>query len=300
MDKEVIEALRKSKAAFRWLYPVLRAKDGSVVDGDHRLAADPSWKSITIAEVDSEEKKALARIACNFVRREVSAEEKSEMLGALARLGWGVKKIAEETGLALRTLYKYLPAEAKKTTGPKGPREEIARRAISDHETIAKEASEKIPYSKGISHSQREGLRSQFTPSQISLMNGLQEKGVLFLAEQLVPVEKYRCPECRTQYSEGNIPLPDDRSKGRPCPNDNVIVEQMRERCDILINTPYGFQATLEVEGEGSSSKGNEEREKLLLNEGIRTVHIPNRMADEYPIEIADMVKVFLEGLRGR
>jgi hypothetical protein len=68
------------------LYPVLKSKDGQIIDGFHRLAVDPNWKSLILEDVDNEEKLLVARAVSNWHRRQVSREEKSEWINGLAEL----------------------------------------------------------------------------------------------------------------------------------------------------------------------------------------------------------------------
>lgn len=111
------------------LYPVLLSKDGEVIDGFHRLKADPNWETKKLPQIDTEEKLVVARCVANWHRRQVSREEKEEWINGLARIykkqGLKVKgktrvfekvsisneivaKIMEVTGLSDRSVYEYL------------------------------------------------------------------------------------------------------------------------------------------------------------------------------------------------
>jgi hypothetical protein len=119
------------------LYPVLKSKDGQVIDGFHRLAVDPNWKTLTLEEVDTEEKLLVARAVSNWHRRQVSREEKATWINGLAALykkqGYKVnarnnargqsineikERIMEVAGLPERTVTSYLSEEYKQE--PKG------------------------------------------------------------------------------------------------------------------------------------------------------------------------------------
>lgn len=114
------------------LYPVLKSKDGQVIDGFHRLAVDPNWKSLVLPEVDTEEKLLVARAVSNWHRRQVPREEKAEWINGLAETyqkqgletgssGFSNEirnKIVEVTGLAPKTVNIYLSEEYKQE--PKG------------------------------------------------------------------------------------------------------------------------------------------------------------------------------------
>ena len=74
--EELIMGLRFSGERVGQLYPVLLDKHGNVVDGLHRLKADPNWPKIRL----------VARLIANVCRRNVPAEEKSRMLEELGEL----------------------------------------------------------------------------------------------------------------------------------------------------------------------------------------------------------------------
>jgi len=121
--------LKKSEKGIGQLYPVLKDKNGNVIDGFHRLDDDPNWRTETLEHIDSEEKLLVARAVANWNRRQVSREEKEEWINGLARIyseqGYKiskqiitttggyfvneiVNKIAEVTGLHSSTVLSYL------------------------------------------------------------------------------------------------------------------------------------------------------------------------------------------------
>ena len=107
------------------LYPVLKDKKGNVIDGKHRLEAEPNWKTETVEGIDTEEDFLIARCVANWNRRRVTAEEKIKWINDLAELykkqsykvlitgNEIVKKIVEATGLSMPTIYKYLDDKYK-------------------------------------------------------------------------------------------------------------------------------------------------------------------------------------------
>jgi len=114
---------------------VLKAADGEILDGCHRLNSDPSWKSMVLENIDTPEKKIIARLVANFHRRTVLNEEKAEWINQLAEIYRNnglkveaetnaekaslfkpneiVKKISEVTGLCRRTVRMYLEPHFK-------------------------------------------------------------------------------------------------------------------------------------------------------------------------------------------
>lgn len=130
MDKEITLGLKSSSKRVGKLYPVLLDKHGNVIDGLHRLAADPSWPKIKLDHIKSKEDRLIARLVANVCRRNVSAEEKRDMLRELGELYLeaGVKpgaklanKISEKTGMSYRWVMKYLPDHLKERPGAGGP-----------------------------------------------------------------------------------------------------------------------------------------------------------------------------------
>jgi hypothetical protein len=121
-------SLKGSTKLVGQLYPVLKAKDGEILDGLHRSGADGSWRSEVLENIDSHEKKLAARLIANFHRRKVSREEKAEWINELAQLyreqglrvqgekdgspGQGSNEIADRiclvTGISRRTVCFYL------------------------------------------------------------------------------------------------------------------------------------------------------------------------------------------------
>ena len=68
-EEESRYSLKGSTSLVGQLYPILRAKDGEILDGIHRSEADRSWRSEVLENIDSEEKKLVARLIANFHRR---------------------------------------------------------------------------------------------------------------------------------------------------------------------------------------------------------------------------------------
>ncbi|MEM3551406.1 MAG: ParB/RepB/Spo0J family partition protein [Candidatus Bathyarchaeia archaeon] len=127
---EIVEGLRFSGERVGWLYPVLLDKYGNVVDGLHRLEADPNWPKMRLDHIESDEQRLVARLIANVCRRNVPAGEKRRMLEELGELyvKTGVKpgaelarKISEVTSMSLRWVMIYLPDRLKERPGVGGP-----------------------------------------------------------------------------------------------------------------------------------------------------------------------------------
>jgi hypothetical protein len=127
-ESDVSDLKRSSQRVGR-LYPILLDKNGKVIDGQHRLAADSAWPKIRLDHVCSEKERLLARLVSNVCRRTVSPGEKEEMLERLGAicLEEGVKpgklayELTEETGMSYTWVMKYLPDKYKLRPGLGGP-----------------------------------------------------------------------------------------------------------------------------------------------------------------------------------
>jgi predicted DNA-binding ribbon-helix-helix protein len=129
-EEEITVGLKLSSKRVGRLYPVILDAHGNIIDGLHRLEADPKWPKIRLSHIASDKDRLVARLIANVCRRRVSAEEKSKMLEELGELyvKAGVKpgaeiarKISEETGMSFRWVMKYLPDKFKERPGVGGP-----------------------------------------------------------------------------------------------------------------------------------------------------------------------------------
>jgi hypothetical protein len=138
------------------LYPVLVDAKGNVIDGFHRLEADPNWRREKLSEIDTEEKLHVARCVANWHRREVPREEKEEWINGLAKIykEQGLKisagsehkneiieKIVEVTGLDITTVRDYISPEFKqeqpehlREQKPKVPASQVIERAFKQRD----------------------------------------------------------------------------------------------------------------------------------------------------------------------
>jgi len=106
--------LAKSSKKLGPLVPILKDKNGNIIDGFHRQNANPDWPTITVESVDSDAKLELARLAANFCRRTIPASELQNRITFLVgKCGMKPEEIAEQTGIHLTTIYRHLPQELK-------------------------------------------------------------------------------------------------------------------------------------------------------------------------------------------
>lgn len=110
---EDTEVLRGSAKKIGHLYPILVDSQDNVIDGFHRLKADPTWPKFKVDRVDGPVELEIARLVAN-TRRDVPAEEKTKGLKLIAEMtGWNPKQIAENIGVKYSWLMKYLPSDFK-------------------------------------------------------------------------------------------------------------------------------------------------------------------------------------------
>lgn len=234
------------------------------------------------------------RIESNVQRRVPTGERAEEFL-QVARLLEKEKVLKADVaqrmvkilGFSESYVLSLLPPEYKhqeKAVSPGRPESVIPKITERSEE---EEPPKRKPYSKGLSPSLKQNLVGEFTRSHTALVEALQYLRVPFKTEWRVPVQKWSCPKCHEQYG-------DMAEAEAVCPRDKAPLEQVQFKCDIFIQTNAGFAVSLEVEGEGSSSRDNEERERLLQQQGVRTAHVPNECADKFSETIAGLVMAFL------
>lgn len=162
--------LKLSKDRIGALYPVLLDKYGNIIDGQHRLKANPNWPKMTVQGIESDEDRLLARLISNVCRRTVPAGEKTEILEQLGRiyLKQGVpandlaKTISKTTGMSYRWVMEYMPDHLKLRPGLGGPSNalnvdkckgnftklKVARPATDDYHRLIRESSERVVITK--------------------------------------------------------------------------------------------------------------------------------------------------------
>jgi hypothetical protein len=137
-EDEDVKGLRGSSRKIGRLYPVLVDPSGNVIDGFHRLKADPDWPKFTVEGIQDPVQLAKARLISNE-RRNVSPEEKAQLLKEIiVYTNWSTAKLAEELGWAISTVYKYLPDDVKERPGVGGP-SPVLRRVTQDVKPVSNE-----------------------------------------------------------------------------------------------------------------------------------------------------------------
>jgi len=112
--------LKQSVRSIKHLYPVLLAKDMTIIDGKHRLKEDNDWPRLKLDHIDTLKKVRIAQLASNFQRRRMPIKELRFILNSLAgeyrsegQQGSLTETIARDTGVNVRTVSRYLKGEYK-------------------------------------------------------------------------------------------------------------------------------------------------------------------------------------------
>jgi hypothetical protein len=120
LDRELVSQLKASRKNIGQLLPVLLDSQGHVVDGLHRLKADPLWKKETLQL--NERQSLTARLALNAIRHEVSDTDFNELAAVLRKEGVPRdqigKVISSESGCSYSSVLRHLDDRYKRPRGP--------------------------------------------------------------------------------------------------------------------------------------------------------------------------------------
>lgn len=114
-----VESLKKSQEKIGQLYPILVSPSGEIIDGKHRLEANPNWERKKV-KVFTKAEEILIRVHANY-RRKVSVEETRNEILKLAEIlnksglekGGIANKLAEITPFSARYIRDILPDKYK-------------------------------------------------------------------------------------------------------------------------------------------------------------------------------------------
>jgi len=111
-ENVTVVGLRESEKLIGQLYPVLTDEEGNVLDGQHRLKANPNWRREIVKGVDSERKRAMIRLHANWHRRRTQPDQVLEEIAKITE--WkGAAPYAAFLGCSVRTIQRYLPQRYK-------------------------------------------------------------------------------------------------------------------------------------------------------------------------------------------
>jgi len=230
--------LKKSEKLIGQLYPILEAKDGSLIDGFHREETNKNWKRLRLEHIDTDEKKIAARIIANFHRRQVADIEKhmwfNELAGLYQEQGLKVsvgsqhkneivEKITEVTGVSKQTAVKYLnsqylqPEKEYLTTKTQQPRvlasqriEKKLGKEVVDRfrEEVKEELKEDLGFlNESLAHQQTkdEETRKQFEEMGIPPVSEQLNRYYSQLAKLKIPPRKETTKAEHLDYVKGFI-----------------------------------------------------------------------------------------------
>lgn len=117
------EDLEKSEKTVGQIYPVLKDKNGKIIDGFHRKRVNPDWKEESV-DTDDPLRILQIRVACQY-RRKVPKEEKQEWIRDCRKilqsreLQGTQQEIAEAFGLTQQWVSKYDTEPTQKQSSKK-------------------------------------------------------------------------------------------------------------------------------------------------------------------------------------
>jgi hypothetical protein len=112
-DKDPDRSLAESAENIGFLEEVELMADGkTVIDGFHRLAANPNWPTKIIPTVTTEKQRLFRSLVRNGHRRTMTAEEHKQIVSELAyKQGVTFEEYKKTTGFGHTTCSKYFPKE---------------------------------------------------------------------------------------------------------------------------------------------------------------------------------------------
>lgn len=111
LTEEEYEALKASIAEHGLLSPITKDQNGTVLDGNHRLRAcrelgiQPRYE-LVVCETDDD--RYVRALVMNLLRRHLTREQKSEKVSELRGRGWTFERIADETGIPVKTAHDLI------------------------------------------------------------------------------------------------------------------------------------------------------------------------------------------------
>jgi hypothetical protein len=105
--------LKESIKKFGVLVPIIKDKEGNIIDGLHRSEIEPNAPTFII-NLKKPEDRVLARLVINLHRRKLTSQDKTMLLGEIAEAtGWKSQEIADALSMTKQWVLKYLPEQYK-------------------------------------------------------------------------------------------------------------------------------------------------------------------------------------------
>jgi hypothetical protein len=288
LDQGIVDALRKSMQQLRDVYAVVVDTDGEILSGRHRDAA--GWTNRTVVDtaklaetkgVPRAVMKEIVRTALN-VQRKPAKEETQESLTRAARAfadagvprGDMANMLSEYFPYSRDYIRGLLPPdfkdEAKAEAGGRGRTKQLdgAQMETGRSEPHSPKGAQhgglvpqrKEPYSRGVSPAASSFAVKTFKEPAVRFAGFLKEAGV-------------KDVELEAEFPrEGEL-----TQDGRP----KFYSADIAARAAMVV---------VEVEGEGSASKDNPERDDFFARQGYIVVHASNQLVRDYGPEVAELI----------
>jgi hypothetical protein len=272
---ELIEELRLSYEKEGPYRRVIRTQFG-VAAGNNRLLANPNWPSV-FKQVNNyiEHLKIMYHDNLHEMKseawwRELINSAAAEYAKQGVQPGEIGRKLHVEFGMSETKIRRYLDEKFKE------PQKVEAAKAPKIAEQIRQEAG--IQPSKRQQLTKSEVTKRAYTDLHVALLTKL---------STLVPVLSER--EIKIGEEEGGVQktyVVDNLIRTRP-----VRLPKGKDNKKRLL---MGF--IVEVEGEGSASKDNKERDEDLAGEGYIVIHVPNQLVENAgPGELSELMAQFIK-----
>lgn len=130
LSTEEYEALKADIQANGVRHPIIEDEDGNILDGNHRLKIDPNAPRTVVAGLSPAEKEAFV-YRCNFVRRNLSPDQKHEVLQGMKTTAeklraedkkkWTQAKIGKELGITQQAVALWFMPNTSDCNGNNPP-----------------------------------------------------------------------------------------------------------------------------------------------------------------------------------
>lgn len=288
IDQETVDALRKSMQQLRDVYAVVVDTDGEILSGRHRDAA--GWTNRTVVDtaklaetkgVPRAVMKEIVRTALN-VQRKPAKEETQESLIRAARAfadagvprGDMANRLSEYFPYSRDYIRGLLPPdfkdEAKAEAGRRGRTGQLdgvqmeTGRSEPHSPKGAQDGGlaprEKEPYSRGVSPAASSFAVKTFKEPAVRFAGFLKEAGV-------------KDVELEAEF-----------------PREGEFTQDGKPKFYSADVAASAAMVVVEVEGEGSASKDNPERDAYFVARGYVVLHISNELVRDHGAEIAEIV----------
>jgi hypothetical protein len=185
-------SLAASREGLGELSPVLKDAHGNVIDGFHRLGENANWHSIIVPTIDDPVKLELARLAVNYNRRKVAPEELTQRITFLVKAGLKPEEIAKQTGISLRTVYKYMPQELKEPA-------RVERGSIRNQSSPSRQNTESL--TANVQFTNVKVAEPASTPSTLSTPHIEPKPEIAQFEPEVIPEGTPICPVCEASMN---------------------------------------------------------------------------------------------------